>query len=111
MGETDAMKVNKNKSPDAYIASLGGARPGSRKSNAEGKDPCAKKCATAARLVEDAMHVLNEVLCAWLLLEEKRGLAVGVYSHRAIYSFSDTLFDGRAHFPGSLARSFLIVGS
>lgn len=45
---------------------------------------------------------------------EKRRLAVCVYSHRAISSFFQTpytLIDGRAHCPGSAAKSVLIVGS
>lgn len=58
------------------------------------------------------MHGLNEVLYTWLLLDGKTETGcVRVLSPCNIQLFSDTLIDGRAHCPGSAAKSVLIVGS
>ncbi len=69
----------------------------------------AKRFTTAAELVEDAMHVLNDVIYAWSpSRKEKLGLAV-LLSTVAIPAFADTLVQGRAQFPGSLAQSVVVV--
>lgn len=58
------------------------------------------------------MHGLNEVLYTWLLLDGKTETGcVRVLSPCNIQLFSDSLIDGRAHCPGSAAKSVLIVGS
>lgn len=69
----------------------------------------AKRFTTAAELVEDAMHVLNDVIYAWSpSRKEKLGLAV-LLSTVAIPAFADTLVQGRAQFPGSLAQLVVVV--
>lgn len=69
----------------------------------------AKRFTTAAELVEDAMHMLNDVIYAWSpSRKEKLGLAV-LLSTVAIPAFADTLVQGRVQFPGSLAKTVVVV--